>query len=121
MAQYRIPTLQTDKTLLTDLGHGLAQRRITAELTQKALANQAGLGKRTVERLERGESVQLASFLRVLRVLGALPELAALMPRTNPAPMDLLKTKSRERKRVSSRRPPSGVVGEKKWTWGEPT
>ncbi len=41
-----------DDAVLAELGRALAERRIGIGLTQAALAEQAGIGKRTVERIE---------------------------------------------------------------------
>ena len=112
-----IQILLTDGALLEDIGHRLAQRRIDAGLTQSALARQAGVGRSTVERLEAGRSTQMVSFVRVLRVLDLLTEFVELVPEKRPGPMDLLKSKPKERKRAFSRR--GAVRGDPpEWTWG---
>ena len=49
-------------------------------MTQAAVAEQAGLGKHRLARIEAGQTSQLVSLIRVLRVLDALPGLAALLP-----------------------------------------
>jgi len=108
----------TDEALLARIGPNLARQRVRAGLTQDELARQAGVGKRTVERLEAGESTQLASFFRILRVLGLLPELGALVVESGPSPMELLRMKSKERQRASSgQKKPARP--QKKWTWGD--
>ena len=57
-------------------GHRLCRARLTANLTQAALAEQAELSLRTVGRLELGEvATQLSGFLRVCRVLGLIDRL----------------------------------------------
>jgi len=107
----------TDEALLTKVGHGLARKRVQIGITQEELSRQAGVGKRTVERLETGHSIQMAGFLRVLRVLGLLEELERLVPSQGPTPMELLKLKSKERRRASS--PMRGAVKSKAWTWSD--
>ena len=42
----------TDEAVLQELGGRLTQSRIGHNLTQAALAEQAGVSKRTIERLE---------------------------------------------------------------------
>ena len=110
--------LSTDTTLLAEIGLRVAKRRLELELTQANLAEQAGVGKRTLERLEAGESVQLANFLQILRVLRLLNGLEALLPEPGPRPMELLKQRGRQRKRASSRQRESGQGGGP-WTWGD--
>lgn len=99
----KINDLMSDETLLSELGDRLSARRINLQLTQAEVAEQAGIGKRTLENLEAGNAVNLTSFLRVLRVLQALPELNTLLPEAGPRPMDMLKRSGKRRKRVSTR------------------
>ena len=70
-----------------------------------------------MERIEAGESTQLSSLIRVLRVLGLLTSLDRLIPAGGPSPMDLLKLKGKMRKRASPSRK-QGKPG-KKWRWGD--
>lgn len=118
------PTL-TDDALLTLLGERLAQLRLSKNLTQAQLAEQAGLGLRTVQRLERGEAAtQLSGFVRVCRVLGILERFHALLPVQTASPIaqlaqqKQLKRYGQQRKRASGRKLTARQP--KKWTWGEP-
>jgi transcriptional regulator with XRE-family HTH domain len=107
----------TDEGILKELGERLAGARLARNLTQAALAEQAGLSKRTVERLESGEvAARLSAFLRVCRVLDLLDRLDALLPEAQATPMQLLRMKGRQRKRASRTQPPSGP---RPWTWGD--
>ena len=83
-------------------------------MTQAEVAEQAGLAKRTVERIENGASVQLLSIIRVLRVLGLLSKLDYTFPEIVDRPMELLKRQGKPRQRASSRR--NGEEDEP-WTW----
>ena len=55
--------------VLKEIGVRLTQQRVLAELTQAGLAEKAGVSKRTVERIEAGNSIQLSTMIQVLRVL----------------------------------------------------
>lgn len=106
----------SDQAVLTELGERLSRRRIDRSLTQAELAREAGVSKRTVERSEAGESVQLGNFIRILRVLDLLPNLDSAIPAPQPRPMDLLRRGGRQRQRAS------GQVsdGERKaWQWAD--
>ena len=81
----------------------MARCRLNAGATQAALAHEAGVSKRTLERIEAGESVQLANFMRLLRALGLVENLDALAPPDEPGPMDLLRMKGKRRRRASAR------------------
>ena len=113
----KITNLLTDDAVLAELGARIAGRRIEFELTQAAVAEQAGIAKRTLERMEAGLTSQLATLIRVLRVLDAASGLDSLIPETGSRPMDQLKRKSKVRQRASSRRAakPAG----KPWRWDE--
>jgi len=106
----------TDEAILGELGGRLAQRRLELQLSQEALAEQAGVSKRTVERVEAGATTQMSSMIRVMRGLGLLERLEALVPEAGPRPMELLKLKGKARKRVRTTKKPAD---EKPWTWGD--
>ena len=93
-----------DEAVLEELGRRLGRRRLALQITQAKLADQAGVAKRTVERIEAGAAAQTLSLIRILRVLDLLQGLDQLIPETGPRPMDLLKLKGKERKRASSNR-----------------
>lgn len=107
----------TDETLLKTIGERLARRRLAQDLTQAELAEQAGLGLRTVQRLELGAAAtQLSGFVRVCRVLGLVERLDAFIPEETESPMARLKQQGRIRRRAGGRR--VEAFGEKPWTWG---
>ena len=122
MATMKTEKYLNDEAILSDLGRALAKRRIGKSLTQAELAKQAGIGKRTVERIEGGNSCQTSALIRVFRVLDLQDTFSQLIAPSGPTPMDLLKRKKKERKRAPSQRPPkasqSGGQG-KNWTWGD--
>jgi len=88
---------RTTEEWLEELGAGLRDRRIRAELTQEELARQADLGLSAVKNLESGEGANLTSLVKVVRALGAEDWLAALAPPAEPAvsPMQLLRQQRR--------------------------
>lgn len=106
-----------DGDILTEIGARLAHRRLDMQLSQNQLANQAGLSKRTVERIEAGESTQLLSLVRVLRVLNLLDNFDQLLPEIGPRPLDLLNLHGQTRKRVSPTR--KKETPKPKWQWGD--
>jgi transcriptional regulator with XRE-family HTH domain len=122
MANMRISNELSDEIILTELGGRLAQRRIARQLSQAALAAEAGVAKRTVERVEAGESVQLVTLVRLCRVLDLMDGLDQWLPETGPSPMALLKEKQagKGRQRASSQRTaPVMKSGGRPWTWGD--
>ena len=106
----------TDTTILTELGQRLQRQRLNLNISQAALAKEAGVSTPTVQRLEAGSSVQLGSLLRVLRALGLLERLEGLVPPPTVRPMDLLEREGARRQRASS---PRDEPEPKPWTWGD--
>jgi len=114
----------TDAAVLRTLGERIAQSRIEAGLTQAELAEQAGIGKRTLERMESGHGAELVTLIRVLRALKILEGLERLIPELPPSPIAQLKLRGKRRRRVShprSRQAPeedAAGASAKPWRWG---
>jgi transcriptional regulator with XRE-family HTH domain len=114
-----IERLMSDEALLHELGHRIARLRLERNLSQAQLAEQAGISKRTLERLEAGAAAtQLSLFLRVLRQLDLLERLELLLPEPQPSPLALLEQQQQAtRKRASRRRIAKPASS---WSWGQP-
>lgn len=105
-----------DATVMAELGVRLAHARLKRNATQAQVAREAGVSKRTVERLESGVSVQLSSLLRVLRALGLTPRLDALLPPPAPSPMERLRGTGHPKRRART----AANEGESTlWTWDD--
>lgn len=104
----------SDEAILATLGGRLRQHRLSRNLTQAQLASAAGVSLPTVQRVEDGASIQLATLLRVLRALDLLGGVEALVPDTEVGPMDLLRRQGRRRQRATGRAP-----SPRPWTWGD--
>ena len=113
----KITTTLANEAILQELGERLAGVRLERNLTQAALAEEAGVAKRTVERLESGQAAtQLSGFVRVCRALGLLERLDALVPEGTASPMAQLRLQGRKRQRATGHKAPAAA---KKWTWGD--
>lgn len=116
----------TDTAVLRTLGQRIERYRIEARLTQAELAEQAGIGKRTLERIEAGSGAELVTLIRVLRALRLLEGFERLLPPLPPSPIEQLKLRGRQRRRVSHRRTSQtpateqGAARAKPWTWDAP-
>jgi transcriptional regulator with XRE-family HTH domain len=111
----QIDKLISDAAILAELGKRLARLRLDLQLTQADLAREAGISKRTVERIEAGESAQMSNLIRICRVLDLLPGVDRFIPPVGPRPMDLIKNKGKRRQRASSNRK-SGAPDDH-WSW----
>jgi len=110
----------TEATLLKLIGERLAQLRLSKNMTQEQLAEQAGLGLRTVQRLELGQAAtQLSGFVRVCRALGLADRFDLLLPEQPASPIAQLKLQRRQRKRATGRKTAADAT--KKWAWAEPS
>lgn len=108
----------SDPSQKQELGHRIARLRLERNLTKAQLAEQSGISKRTLERLEAGAAAtQLSLFLRVLRQLDLLERLGLLLPEPKPSPITLLRQQEGDRKRASRRPPPKPTAP---WRWGQP-
>jgi len=114
----RLDSKMTDEAMLKVIGERLSGLRLARNLTQQQLAEQAGLGPRTVQRLELGAAAtQLSGFIRVCRVLGLVENLEAFIPQPAVSPMAQLKQAGKKRQRATGNKAAAGKPG--KWTWGE--
>ena len=113
----KITNLLADDAILAEIGERLARRRLDLQLTQAEVAEQAGVSKRTLERIEAGHSAQMSSMVRLFRALDLLPGLEGLVPEAAPGPMELLTRKGKPRQRASKRR--RSEQSDKPWSWGE--
>jgi transcriptional regulator with XRE-family HTH domain len=115
----KISNLLADEAILTEIGARITRCRLDLQLTQAAVAEQAGVAKRTLERIEAGASAQVSSLIRILRALDLLPGLDGMIPEAGPRPMDLLKRRGKVRQRApgSRRSDQSG----KPWSWDDDT
>ena len=107
----------SDSAVLAELGRRIARYRLNKNLTQDALANHAGVSTPTVQRIERGKSTQATNLIRILRALGLLGTLEALIQEPAISPIQQVKLRGKQRKRASSR------VGKHEprpaWTWSD--
>jgi transcriptional regulator with XRE-family HTH domain len=108
----------SDEAVLSELGARLATVRLERNLTQAALAEQAGVSKRTIERLESGEvATHLSGFVRVCRALELLDRFELLVPESVASPIAQLKLQGRKRRRASGEK--GARSKPKPWTWSE--
>ena len=114
--------MQIDKNLIDDvvieeLGKRLQERRFVENLSQAELAENSGVSKRTVERIESGKSIQLSNLIRILRALDLLSSLDVAIPESVERPMDLMKLRGKSRQRVS--RAKKLHKSKSEWQWGD--
>ena len=117
----RIEKTSTDDAVLAEVGARLQRARLERNQTQQQLADEAGIGVRTLERLESGRGATLTNVVRVLRALDLLDALDRALPPPLASPVERLKLAGRRRRRASgtSAPPPESRPGDEAWTWGD--
>jgi len=111
----------TDAAVLAELGRRLERHRLERNWTQAEMAAEAGVGQATVQRAERGQSVQMTSMIKLMRALELLAGLDLAIPESIDLPIARLEREQRgHRRRARGRRggPPVTDAGER-WRWGE--
>lgn len=86
--------------LLADIGEQIRKKRISGNLTQSDLAVKAGISRRTVQAIERGESISLSHFIAILRILDLLDVFTAFFDKETISPLLVAKQKGTIRQRA---------------------
>lgn len=115
MAQKPDYSIATLAAIQQDLGRRLEALRLARNINQTQLADEAGVSRRTITRLENGESVSLDTLIRVMRALGLADRLEALLPDPSVRPIDRVRLKGHERKRARPRARQDAEV----WRWAD--
>ncbi|MFK8017871.1 MAG: helix-turn-helix transcriptional regulator [Gammaproteobacteria bacterium] len=97
----------------------LEQIRLGHNISQAALAKEAGVSRSTITRMASGENISVDSLVRVMQALGLADNLAALLPAPSVRPVERLRRNGAERRRASSRRKPMGRKSPGRWSWGD--
>jgi len=117
MTIMKISNSLSDNIILAEFGKRIAHRRLDLELTQAALAQQAGVSKRTIERIEAGATAQMTNIIRIFRVLDLLSSLDQVIAEPGPSPMDYVKRKGKVRRRATTKRGKTDSTDP--WSWDE--
>lgn len=94
----------TEQEILSELGRRLKRTRLSQNVTQHELAERAGVSLRTVSAAESGGDIRLSTLVRLLRALGKLGGIDALLPAPQVSPLELVERRGRQRQRARGRR-----------------
>lgn len=99
-AQMESMPIQSPGEIVAALGQRVRARRLAANVSQTALADKAGISRRTLVQLESGQGSTLHTLVSVFKALGLDHQLSQLAPTPLVSPMAMLKAK-RSRSRAS--------------------
>ena len=108
--------MKTSRQIETEIGPRLARLRLSRNVTQSMLAEEAGIGVRTLRRLEAGGPSTLDTFLRVTLALDLGDAILGLIPTGEIRPIERVSQIGSERRRA---RPRSKEDKDTLWTWGD--
>ena len=109
-------SVATSEQIEAALCRRLASIRLSRNITQAQLAEEAGVSPRTIGRLETGQGVSLDTFIRTMMALRIHQSLEALLPDPSVRPIERVSLRARERKRAR----PTGNRDERPtWSWGD--
>lgn len=110
-----ITNIMSDNAILNELGQRIMRYRLNKNMTQQELAHLAGVSRPTIQRAEKGESIQATKLIRILRSFNLVENLNIVFPEPLTSPMQQVKMHGKIRKRASSKQPKAN----KEWSWGD--
>ena len=79
----------SDPEIQKGIGLKIKEWRLSANRTQKDTAEKAGVSLITLQKIEKGQGVQLSSLIYVLRALNRLDILSPFFEERRPSPIEL--------------------------------
>lgn len=114
----RITAQTPDDVVLQELGARVRAARLSHNLSQAKLAEEAGIGRVTLQRLEEGKvNATLSILIRLLRALDLSESLDQLVPVPGPSPLEEMERRGQPRRRARAPRPQERR--DKGWQWGD--
>lgn len=104
----------SDDAIIQAIGDYVKHHRLQQNITQKALAEKAGINRTTLSDLELGKRTQLITLIQVLRMLRQLHVFEAFEVKTSISPIKLAELEMKKRKKASRK---SKNVKTKKVDW----
>lgn len=96
--------ISTTPKVLARIGDAVVSYRLNKNLSQKILAEKAGISLSTLKRLESGKGCSLENFIDVMRGLSRLGDFDAILPDIKLKPTELfaLQKKQKPKKQRAS-------------------
>ena len=103
----------TDKVLSRHIGNFIKHKRLELNKTQEIVSQDAGISRSTLSLLERGQTVTMATFIQVLRVLDQLQIMDEFVVKESISPLAMAKKEMEQRKRAGNKK----SIDNKKVNW----
>lgn len=110
-----ITNFLSDELILNEIGNRFLKKRLEQNISQKEMAEKCGVSLSTVIRFEKGASIQLESFIKLLKGLNCAENLNLTIGKTVDSPIQLIKNK-KIKQRVSKS---IKTQAENTWKWGD--
>lgn len=107
-------SIASSDAVIKALFERIEEIRLSRNISQAALAKEAGVSRSTMTRLAHGKGISVDSFVRVMQALGLADHLAALLPNPNVRPVERIRLGGAERRRASPKRKAA-----EDWAWGD--
>ena len=85
---------------IKELGQKIKAYRVMNQMSQQDLEDKTGVSKRSISRLEQGESVQVDNLFKILLALGLGENIDLLVPDQTKRPSYYLEKQENKQKRV---------------------
>lgn len=105
----------SDKAVICAIGAYIRHQRLKQNKTQAQVAKEAGINRWTVSQIENGESITLATLIRILRVLDLIHLLSIFTVEETISPIEYARLKEKEKKRARPKPKPKDANGDLGW------
>lgn len=97
-------TMKSYQEYIVELGKKIKTYRIMKELSQEDLSDKTGISKRSISRLEQGESIQVDNLFKILIALDLGDNIDLLVPDQTRRPSYYLENSDSRPQRVRKKR-----------------
>ena len=97
-------TMKSYQEYIAELGKKIKTYRIMKELSQEDLSDKTGISKRSISRLEQGESIQVDNLFKILIALDLGDNIDLLVPDQTRRPSYYLECSDSRPQRVRKKR-----------------
>lgn len=114
-------SVASSEAIIEALCRRLEEIRLSRNVSQAGLAEEAGVSRSTMTRIADGKPISLDSFVRVMQALRLTSHLAALLPDPSVRPVDRVRFGGSQRRRARPKSDSESAGDRPKWTWGYET